>query len=528
MSRRKVPLSTRDSHGVSLAEPNDSENDAESIRVVLGSNAVTSDSTAEIPPIDADQHNVACASESDAQASAFSAGGGATGMHSGRLMSRPLKAAPWALIGHENGSIAQQSLLDKNAVRKITGVPPRDLRVMDPTLGYPSSIMIRERALVVNLEHVKAIITADYMLLQQWDNILCAPFLRNASAKLSGREARDRVSGPPAPEDGADTGLFAASKRAGFGSSSSLVADAETARSVAARYTAAGLYGILGGAAANARGPSSGAPPPPHPDATLASGSDARVADPTLAFELRALECCLQEVVDRLCAEVDGLARTSTPVFDRLAFGVNKTLLDSARRIKTQVARVSNKVENVHDELEKLLDSEQELLDMCLTLKRQGQPTAASLDVVDTPLGFRRSSKLPSVDERDAIEDIENMLEAYFEQMDGAAKKLAELRQYIQNTEDYVAIELDSHRNQLIQLDLLLTIATLCVSCIAAIGSIFGMNVKFVSASYFDLEEDGLPGPFTFNVIVLVGVGGCIVLFALIIVYCRRLRLLCI
>ena len=32
--------------------------------------------------------------------------------------------------------------------RKITGVPPRDLRVMDPSLAYPSCLMVRERALV--------------------------------------------------------------------------------------------------------------------------------------------------------------------------------------------------------------------------------------------------------------------------------------------------------------------------------------------------------------------------------------------
>jgi magnesium transporter len=165
------------------------------------------------------------------------------------------------------------------------------------------------------------------------------------------------------------------------------------------------------------------------------------------AFELRALEVCLQEVVDRLCNDVDTLARAATPVFDRLVHQVNKALLETARRIKTQVARLSNKVENVHDELEKLLDSETELLDMCLTRKRElAEPPALSHQPSPSehtpPLGGRRDSKMDAhAVERDAIEDLENMIEAYFEQIDGAAKKLDELREYISNAEDYVVSE---------------------------------------------------------------------------------------
>ncbi|GAY58560.1 hypothetical protein CUMW_187910 [Citrus unshiu] len=41
-----------------------------------------------------------------------------------------------------------------------TGLPARDLRVLDPLLSYPSSILGRELAVVINLEHVKAIVTA--------------------------------------------------------------------------------------------------------------------------------------------------------------------------------------------------------------------------------------------------------------------------------------------------------------------------------------------------------------------------------
>lgn len=43
----------------------------------------------------------------------------------------------------------------------------RDLRLLDPQLAtsYPSAILARERALVVNLEYIKCIITRDSVLI---------------------------------------------------------------------------------------------------------------------------------------------------------------------------------------------------------------------------------------------------------------------------------------------------------------------------------------------------------------------------
>ena len=43
----------------------------------------------------------------------------------------------------------------------------RDLRLLDPQLAtsYPSAILARERALVVNLEYIKCIITQECVLI---------------------------------------------------------------------------------------------------------------------------------------------------------------------------------------------------------------------------------------------------------------------------------------------------------------------------------------------------------------------------
>ncbi|KAG8461236.1 hypothetical protein KFE25_002425 [Diacronema lutheri] len=603
---------------------------------------------------------------------------------------RPSKAALWAFIDARatppatgaGPGVREAATLDRNQVRKMTGVPPRDLRVMDPTLNYPSSIMIRERALVVNLEHVKAIITADFMLLQQLDSHAVTAFLDKTRRRLLASDGH--AASAPVGDDDAVHALRAAQPRKEKGAAASVASLATSraaeflARSGAVSAATVGRRQVRNSDhkppafTASAATPRSQTPPllgvipaplaaPPAgadaptapPPVTAAGGASARgdaggqtlkppltgkipmvlsmgnlptlslggargghlgsahgsahggrggasahgghgdgglpaelrtrggggggggrddddggredhlhaslarlrpVAEDGLAFELRALECCLQEVVDKLCNDVDQLARVSLPIFDRLTRGVNKALLETARRFKTQLARMENKVENVHDALEKLLDSEAELADLCLTRKREhalmlaanGVPSAGNsfshglnsiardrrrshddgglATFMGSPtLGARRDSKLamPPGIERDALEDVENCIEAYFEQIDGAAKKLDELREYISNAEDYVAIELDSHRNQLIQLELLLTIATLCVSCYALVGSLFGMNARFM----LTLDGDE-PGPFIFRTIAITGFVGCAGLFVIIVLWCRRMRLL--
>ena len=54
---------------------------------------------------------------------------------------------------------------------------------------------------------------------------------------------------------------------------------------------------------------------------------------------------------------------------------------------------------------------------------------------------------------------------------------LQAIGEFIDDTEDYVNITLDSHRNQLIQIDLLLTAATFAVGLMTFIAGLFGMNL---------------------------------------------------
>lgn len=58
-----------------------------------------------------------------------------------------------------------------------TRLPARDLRILDPLLSYPSTVLGRERAIVINLEHIKAIITAQEVLLLNSQDPSVTPFV---------------------------------------------------------------------------------------------------------------------------------------------------------------------------------------------------------------------------------------------------------------------------------------------------------------------------------------------------------------
>lgn len=59
-------------------------------------------------------------------------------------------------------------------------------------------------------------------------------------------------------------------------------------------------------------------------------------------------------------------------------------------------------------------------------------------------------------DEDEELHEVEMLLEAYFMRLDKIQNRLNTLCNYTDNTEDYVNIQQDKHRNQLLQVPLIL------------------------------------------------------------------------
>ena len=91
-----------------------------------------------------------------------------------------------------------------------------------------------------------------------------------------------------------------------------------------------------------------------------------------------------------------------------------------------------------------------------------------------------------------------------------------QVREYIDDTEDYVNIQLDNHRNELIQLQLTLTIASFAIAVQTLIAGAFGMNIR---CSIYD--TNGVFWTFVWSTSA-----GCVLLFLLIMAYARWKKLL--
>ncbi|MCO5597543.1 hypothetical protein L7F22_051621 [Adiantum nelumboides] len=85
------------------------------------------------------------------------------GMDLSSLKKRGQGVRSWIRIGKDG--VSQVMEVDKLAIMRRCDLPARDLRLLDPLFVYPSTILGREKAIVMNLEQIRCIITADEVLL---------------------------------------------------------------------------------------------------------------------------------------------------------------------------------------------------------------------------------------------------------------------------------------------------------------------------------------------------------------------------
>ncbi|XP_027914309.1 magnesium transporter MRS2-3 [Vigna unguiculata] len=382
----------------------------------------------------------------------------------------------------------------KHAIMRRTGLPARDLRILDPLLSYPSTLLGRERAIVINLEHIKAIITAQEVLLLNSRDPSVTPFVQELQARIL---------------------------RHHQASSSSKHLDHHTDSD----------------------------PDRDHdPDAIK-----------ILPFEFVALEACLEAACSVLENEAKTLEQEAHPALDKLTSKISTLNLERVRQIKSRLVAITGRVQKVRDELEHLLDDDDDMAEMYLTEKLAEQQmeessSASSInghdeqDIDDRttaeisfeggepPAGFEdqhnaynvlgrdshgtRGSTYSAVTKQLDVEELEMLLEAYFVQIDGTLNKLSTLREYVDDTEDYINIMLDDKQNHLLQMGVMLTTATLVVSAFVVVAGIFGMNIHI---ELFDPDKAGMT---EFLWTVGGSTAGTIFLYVVAIAWCKQKRLL--
>ena len=96
------------------------------------------------------------------------------------------------------------------------------------------------------------------------------------------------------------------------------------------------------------------------------------------------------------------------------------------------------------------------------------------------------------VEEDDDLQELEDLLETYFAQLDSCSNRLSVLRQVITDTEEYVNVGLDSKRNKILEFNICVGFAVLCHSIASSLYGVFGMNFILCDGA----PCDAIPSPF--------------------------------
>ncbi|CAI7877302.1 unnamed protein product, partial [Closterium sp. NIES-54] len=169
---------------------------------------------------------------------------------------------------------------DKYAIMRRCSIPARDLRILDPLLSYPSTLLGREQAIVVNLEHIKCIIMAEEVLLLNWRNFQVARVVEELKARLplhlnaAGQQVLGHELIPPLTLSPPSTSLPAPATVAAAATPTSA-----TATSAAATSATATSAPVSARAAASI--PLHSFPPPPPSSVAAAANLAAASAPPT-------------------------------------------------------------------------------------------------------------------------------------------------------------------------------------------------------------------------------------------------------
>ncbi|KAL3060517.1 magnesium transporter MRS2 homolog, mitochondrial [Trematomus bernacchii] len=184
----------------------------------------------------------------------------------------------------------------------------------------------------------------------------------------------------------------------------------------------------------------------------------------SLPFEFTALEAILQHKVNTLHAQLNDvepvLMDTLESLVDPKILSVDRSKLHILLQNSKSLSELETDIKVFKDTLLKILDEEEIIEELCLT--KWTDPRVFE----ESSLGI------------DHAEEMELLLENYYMQAEELANKTRELKGLIDDSESVVFINLDSHRNVMMRLNLQLAMGSFSLSLFGLIGVAFGMNLQ--------------------------------------------------
>ena len=402
----------------------------------------------------------------------------------------------WTVLD-EHGR-AKNLKASKAHVAAAFGVPLRDLHYLDPlrpTLT-PANIFIRPKCLIVNLEHMKFIVTAEIALFLNAESLEVKRFVKFLRKYLKEVE----IAQTQKREDLVKEATMM----------ETIIRDENENETQKLQQSNSALK--------NAQ--------------TTTKIKEERVLH--LPFELLVLECAMHELGLVLDNETIALEREAAPCMEKMLQSVQAEELAEGRRIKEKLNALILRLEAFTEALSSILEHDESLDAMCLsklkvmelvrgddisttaapdddnenesaprmggaattqttTTKKSSKKAQFITRVISNPTGMAMNEEqeydpeneeefetIDSTNEEDGHEHegAEALLEAYFMHSAATQKRAHALKDLLQNTEAVSSMILDRQRNELIKIDLVVSAALFACSIVSVAGSIFGMNLQ--------------------------------------------------
>ncbi|XP_064363024.1 magnesium transporter MRS2 homolog, mitochondrial isoform X1 [Dromaius novaehollandiae] len=190
----------------------------------------------------------------------------------------------------------------------------------------------------------------------------------------------------------------------------------------------------------------------------------------SLPFEFRAIEAILQYWISKLQGRLNTLQpqilETLEALVDPKLLSVDRSKLHILLQNGKSLSELETDLKVFKETILEILDEEELIEELCLTKWTDPRVFEESTSGIDH------------------AEEMELLLENYYRQAEDLANEARELRVLIDDSESIIFINLDSHRNVMMRLNLQLTMGTFSLSLFGLIGVAFGMNLES------SLEED--------------------------------------
>ncbi|KAG4997742.1 hypothetical protein JHK85_029181 [Glycine max] len=306
--------------------------------------------------------------------------------------------------------------MDKYAIMHRVQIHARDLRILDPLLSYPSTILGREKAIVLNLEHIKAIITAEEVLLRDPTDENVIPVVAELQRRLPRLGAGLKQEGDGKEYLGGQN-------------------DAEAAEEDESPFEFRALEVAL---------------------EAICSFLAARTSE---------LEMAAYPALDELTSKI------SSRNLDRV-----RKLKSAMTRLTARVQKVRDELEQLLDDDDDMADLY--LSRKAGSASPVSGSGAANWFAASPTIGSKISrASLATVRlEENDVEELEMLLEAYFSEIDHTLNKLTTLDNH---RNQLIQVPFHVSAPGMLHLELFLSSGTVCLSFYSLVAAIFGMNIPY-------------------------------------------------